>query len=217
MTHKSRAYEEGSASNERLEFLGDAVLGLVVGEYLFRELPGAPEGRLAKLRAAVISAPTLARQAGLMELGSYLRLGRGETLTGGRTRESNLADAFEALVGAFYIAGGLGAAAKFILDELGGEIDDAVRGGNYRDFKTTLQEEMQRTGNKPCYEVTKEEGPDHGKVFTVVVSAGGRVLGRGKGRSKKEAEQSAARQALENLRDLAEDHASRERKDLPRR
>jgi len=204
MTHKSRANEEGSTSSERLEFLGDAVLGLVVGEYLFRELPGAPEGRLAKLRASVISAPTLARQAHIMKLGTYLRLGRGEARTGGMTRESNLADAFESLVGAFYIAAGLGAAGEFILSSLGGEIHDAVQGRNYRDFKTSLQEEMQRAGDKPCYEVTKEEGPDHGKVFTVVVSASGRILGQGSGRSKKEAEQSAAHQALERLRNLPE-------------
>ncbi len=198
LTHKSYANEFGLESYERLEFLGDAVLSLVVSEYLYREFPEANEGQMAKMRAAVVSAPTLARRARALDLGRYLRLGRGEALTGGRSRESNLADAFEAVIGALYIQAGLEAARGFILGQLRAEITEAACGSNFRDYKTRLQEVLQGRGDKPTYEVTSIAGPDHGREFTVAVYAGGKLLGRGQGHSKKAAEQTAARQALED-------------------
>ncbi len=196
LTHRSYANEHNLESNERLEFLGDAVLGLVVGDDLFHRFPGAPEGQLAKLRAGVVSMPMLAKQARSLGLGDCLLLGRGESLTGGAARESNLADAFEAVAGAFYLAGGLAPAAAFIMARLAGEIEAAGSGKGLADYKTLLQEELQGQGLRPRYEVTGEEGPDHGKEFTVAVYAGEKLLGRGSGRSKKEAEQVAACQAL---------------------
>ena len=199
LTHKSFAHEEKSESNERLEFLGDAVLGLVVGEYLYRRFPRAREGEMAKIRAQVVSEPILARRSKALGLGRFLRLGRGEAASGGRDRESILADAFEAVAAAFFLAAGLERARAFILGQLEGEIEEAVSGRSFSDFKTLLQEELQEEGEKPRYEVAREEGPDHGKEFTVVVYAYGRPLGQGRGRSKKEAEQSAAREALANL------------------
>lgn len=199
LTHKSFANEMGLASNERLEFLGDAVLGLVVGDHLFHRYPQANEGKLAKIRAQVVSAPVLAHRGGELGLGDFLRLGRGEAFTGGRARESSLADAFEAVVGAFYTYGGLAPAQAFILVQLESEIEEAAGGRSFSDFKTRLQEELQGRGEKPRYEVTREEGPDHGKEFTVAVYADGRLMGQGRGRSKKEAEQLAAREALAAL------------------
>lgn len=196
LTHKSYANEMGLESNERLEFLGDAVLGLVVGDHLFHRFPEAREGQLAKIRAQVVSAPVLARRSKELGLGEFLRLGRGEAFTGGRARESSLADVFEAVVGAFYTCGGLAPAKAFILAQLESEIEEAAGGRRVFDFKTRLQEELQGQGRKPRYEVTREEGPDHGKQFTVVVYAEGRQIGQGRGRSKKEAEQLAAREAL---------------------
>ena len=130
---------------------------------------------------------------------TFFRLGRGEAFTGGRVRESSLADAFEAVVGAFYTYGGLAPARTFILAQLESEIMEAVGGRSFSDFKTRLQEELQGRGEKPRYEVTREEGPDHGKEFTVAVYAEGRLMGQGRGRSKKEAEQLAAREALAAL------------------
>lgn len=199
LTHTSYANEERIESNERLEFLGDAVLGLVVGEYLFRNYAEADEGELAKIRAQVVKASALAACGKKIDLGRYLRLGRGEAFTGGRARESILADAFEAIVGAVFIASGFDAARALVLKYLEEEIRAAARGQRFFDFKTRLQEELQSRGDKPIYEVTRECGPDHGKEFTVAVHAGGRRLGLGHGRSKKEAEQQAARQALEQL------------------
>ncbi|MGE5551880.1 MAG: ribonuclease III [Bacteroidota bacterium] len=200
LTHKSCANEEDTESNERLEFLGDAVLGLVVGDFLFHEYPGAHEGQLAKLRALVVSAPVLAKQARILELGRFLRLGRGEAFTGGRMRDSNLADVFEAVTGAFFVARGLDAARAFVLAQLGNEIREAASGKGFQDYKTKLQEELQGRGDKPVYLLAREEGPDHGKTFTVEVHANGRLLGQGSGRSKKEAEQLAAQEALEKIK-----------------
>ena len=179
-----------------MEFLGDAVLGLVVGDHLYREYPGATEGQLTKIRAMVVSAPTLAKHADRMGLGEHLRLGRGEAATGGRKRESNLANAFESLVGAVFLHGGLAEAGEFILRHLREEISEAASGRGWPDFKTTLQERLQSRGQKPIYQLTSEAGPDHGKVFTVAVYAEGVLLGQGSGRTKKEAERVAAEQAL---------------------
>ena len=214
LTHKSSANERNTESNERLEFLGDAVLGLVVGDYLYHQFPGAHEGQLAKLRALVVSAPVLTKRAKALDLGRFLRLGRGEAFTGGWMRESILADAFEAVVGALYVQGGLDLATPFILGQLGEEISEAACGRSFFDFKTRLQEELQGRGDKPTYELMREEGPDHVKEFTVAVRAGNRLLGEGHGRSKKEAEQVAARRAIEEVFSSAGRQA-REKKDLP--
>lgn len=189
--------------NERLEFLGDAVLELVISEYLYRQYPGYAEGELTKLRAAVVCEPVLARQARKLNFGTYLRLGRGEESTGGRERPSILADAFEAVVGAIYLDGGLAAAAQFILKQLVNEIN-AVQVDSrfrYQDYKTALQEYVQKyyNGLNLLYAVVGEEGPDHDKRFYVEVRLDDRLLGEGSGKSKKEAEQAAAQQALHNL------------------
>lgn len=203
LTHRSYANETPGVreSNQRLEFLGDSVLGLVVSEYLYQQNPDWPEGDLSKLRAAVVCEGALARRARALHLGDPLRLGRGEAGTGGRDRDSNLADAFEALVGAIYLDSGLEAARKFVLAQLTPELAAARTGDRIADYKTRLQEHLQRfSAESPVYQMAGEEGPDHAKTFAMTVIWGGRALGRGSGRSKKEAEQEAAREALVALR-----------------
>ncbi|MGE5528705.1 MAG: ribonuclease III [Patescibacteria group bacterium] len=200
LTHRSFANEENCRNNERLEFLGDAVLGLVVGEYFYKRFPGEPEGSLAKMRARSVSAQALAQRGRELGLGRYLRLGRGEAATGGEERDSILADAFEAVIGAFYVLGGLEPAKEFALTQLAGIIEAASRSGVISDYKTELQEILQAKGSKPRYLLTREEGPDHRKVFSVAVYDGERLLGQGRGHSKKAAEQLAASQALAAMR-----------------
>ena len=200
LTHSSYANEHRSAgltSNERLEFLGDSVLGMVVADYLFRIHGNMPEGELTRTRAALVCEGSLHEVAKTLGLGDYLRLGKGEDAGGGRTRPSILADATEALLAAVYLDGGLTPARaiirKFILDK---EQEKAVD----RDYKTALQELVQRTpGQAIVYELVDEIGPDHARVFVMEVSVGGMPTGRGRGRTKKEAEQLAARAALEKL------------------
>lgn len=203
MTHKSYANENRNdhiKDNERLEFLGDAVLDLVISEYIFRQHPEYPEGELAKMRAVVVSAPTLAKVSKNLNLGQYLRLGKGEELTGGRERDSILADTFEALVGAIYLDGGLNAARNFILDNLISEVALVERGEHLQDYKTLLQEEIQKRSNtRPLYRVIDEVGPDHNKQFTVQVEYKNRVIGVGTGQSKKEAQQRAAKDAIARI------------------
>lgn len=203
LAHTSYANERKSdrlLTNERLEFLGDAVLGLIVSTHLYRSHDYLPEGELTKARASIVCEPTLARRAKALGIGEYLRLGRGEAASGGRERDSILADAFEAIIGAIYIDGGFTAACAFVLNQLVDDLDQ-VAGGNYgRDFKTLLQEIAQRGGEgKIVYEVVGESGPDHNKTFTVEVSVNSVRLGSGTGRSKKEAEQHAASQAVNRL------------------
>ncbi|AZR72751.1 ribonuclease III [Anoxybacter fermentans] len=201
VTHKSYANENRNKNirdNERLEFLGDAVLDLVISEILFKRYKDYPEGELAKTRAVVVSAPTLARTAKKLNLGNYLRLGKGEEMTGGRKRDSILADAFEALVGAIYLDKGLKVVSKFIKDNLTEEIDRVERGEYIQDYKTLLQEEIQKRSNtRPLYRVVSEEGPDHDKRFTVLVECKNQILGKGVGKNKKEAQQRAAADAIE--------------------
>lgn len=194
--------EGGLASNERLEFLGDAVLQLVVSEYLYNEYPSLSEGELTRARAAVVCTETLSRKGRELGLGGLLLLGRGEESSGGRDRPSLLENAFEALVGAAFLDGGLERARRLVVGALAGDIAAAAGGGARRDCKTELQEWTQRIrpGLVPDYRLVGESGPDHAKVFEVVVEAAGRELGRGVGRSKKSAEQEAARRALEVLR-----------------
>ena len=212
LTHRSRAHEDPSGQvvdNERLEFLGDAVLGLVVADRLVREFPERDEGWTSKVKAKLVSAPTLARLGERVGLGDYLLLGRGEEKTGGRRKQSLIADTFEAVVAAIYLDGGLAAATAF-LDALLREALDGLRANGMAaeapaDWKSKLQEWLQARGRPlPVYRLTAEEGPDHRKTFTVDVAVGGEELARGAGRSKKEAEQKAARQALAELRSAAE-------------
>lgn len=201
LTHSSYANEHKRFNityNERLEFLGDSVLGLVVSDYIFNKYPNYPEGDLTKLRATVVCEPSLSYVARRINLGKYLLLGKGEEVTGGRERVSILADAFEALIGAIYIDGRLGSARKFVLKNLSDVIEDAVSGGElFTDYKTQLQETLQKkTKSKIEYKVVLEEGPDHNKIFHTEVSVRNKVLGVGVGKSKKEAEQNAAKRAL---------------------
>lgn len=202
LTHPSFTNENPQVkeSNQRLEFLGDAVVGLVVSQHLYQAFPDWPEGELTKLRAAVVCEPTLARRSRALGVGTWLRLGRGESATGGRERDSILADAFEALAGAVYLDAGLEAVHRFVLRELEPEVASARAGRHRLDYKTRLQEHLQRhSPDYPTYRLLSEEGPDHQKRFLVAVVHKEKVMGQGWGRSKKEAEQEAAREALVSL------------------
>lgn len=203
LTHPSLANESGVGdlgSNQRLEFLGDAVLQLAISDELFRRFPSKPEGELTKMRAAVVCEPTLAKLARSLDLGQSLLLGRGEEATGGRARESILADALEAVIGAVYLDLGLDRAREVVARFFRPEVDLVERGEHRQDYKTLLQELAQRTSDERLrYQVVSDEGPDHQKTFLVAVSLGKRPLGRGTGRSKKEAEQNAARDGLQEF------------------
>ena len=201
MTHRSWCAENpGVASNERLEFLGDAVLGLVIADHLFHVEGAMPEGELAMARAAVVSTEALAQVASRIELGQFLRLGKGEAATGGRDKRSILADAMEAVIGAVYVDGGLDPARRLVLPLVADRLAGAVAGPGEADHKTRLQEASARQfGQVPRYEVSGT-GPDHDRRFTAVVCIGGTERGRGTGKSKKEAEQAAAREAWRSLR-----------------
>lgn len=199
LTHSSYANEarNGITSNERLEFLGDSVLSIVVADYLYKEFSSLPEGELTKLRASLVCEKSLCEFSRELEIGKFLRLGKGEDKGGGRERNSILADAFEAVLAAMYLDGGMEVARKhvmrFILKELK-HTDDEV----FKDYKTALQEIIQRNPEESVtYYLTGESGPDHDKVFDVEVRLNSNVIGRGKGKSKKQAEQMAAKQALE--------------------
>ena len=198
LTHKSYSSESGSLKhNERLEFLGDSVLGLVAACYLFNRYPAENEGYLSKIKSALVSQPSLARWAGQLDLGKYLRLGMGENQTGGKGRSSILSNALEALIGAIYLDGGLAPAEKFITAWLTAQKTETLQA----DHKSDLQERIQkRHKTPPEYEVMETQGPEHDKIFTVRVKIGKKVLGMGYGRNKKEAEQSAAECALEYLK-----------------
>ncbi len=203
LTHKSRAAEDvsgGVADNESLEFLGDAVLGLVVADALFHQYPGYDEGQKSKVKAAVVSTQSLARHAEEIRLGDHLILGRGEEKTGGRFKPALLADAYEALIAAIYLDGGLEAAADFLRRELKEAIDAGSAQTLVRDYKSALQERLQALGRSlPEYRVSGETGPDHRKIFSVEVVVNGEVLGTAVGKAKKEAEQEAAREAMLRL------------------
>ena len=202
LTHSSYANENrgrSCESNERLEFLGDSVLGMVVAEALYRRFPDLPEGRLTRMRAQLVCEESLHRVAGEIGLGAHIRLGKGEEHTGGRTRTSILADATEALIAAMYLDGGMDVARgfieRYILPELNGEYIP------FGDAKTDLQELIQKkSGSTLSYELVGESGPDHDKTFTTRVLLNGESVGTGSGRTKKEAEQAAARAALAALR-----------------
>ena len=185
----------GEDSNERLEFLGDAVLGLVITDHAYRAYPALPEGELAKVRASVVNSAVLAEVAADLEIGTHLQLGKGEDASGGREKPSILADAMEAVIGAVYLDGGWDAAADLVLTLLGDRVVEAAAGPGGQDFKTRLQELAARTFDQlPRYAVLGE-GPDHAKRFFATVHVGGAERGTGEGRSKKQAEQAAARAA----------------------
>lgn len=202
LTHGSYTYENrqaGPEDNQRLEFLGDAVLELVISDYLYKTYPRFSEGDLTKLRAAVVCEPSLAKVARELGLGPCLMMGRGEERSGGRERPSILADAFEALLGAVYLDQGLEKAAEFAVSVLSPVIEDVLEGRTDRDYKTELQEAVQQNNDGQVnYIILKEEGPDHDKTFTSGVVYKNRIIGTGTGRSKKESEQQAARVALSN-------------------
>lgn len=202
LTHRSYAYENGGLpTNERLEFLGDSVLGLVVTDTLFRDHPDLPEGQLAKLRAAVVNMRALANVARSLDLGHCVRLGRGEEGTGGRDKSSILADTLEALIGAVYLDRGLEAADRLVHDLFDPVIAQSASLGAGLDWKTSLQElTASELLGVPEYHVA-ESGPDHQKTFRATVRVGGQVYGTGEGSSKKEAEQQAAESAWAAIRE----------------
>jgi ribonuclease-3 len=200
LTHRSYAFERGmTVTNERLEFLGDAVLGVVVTDLAFRAFPDLPEGELAKLRAATVNMFALAEVAAERGLGELVLLGRGEELSGGRAKASILADAMEAVLGAVYLDRGLDVATDLIVRLFRPRMEAYARGEGERDYKTVLQElSAQEVGSVPDYRVAAR-GPDHQKEFTATVYLAGEPWGSGTGRSKKEAEQQAAREAYERI------------------
>jgi ribonuclease-3 len=201
LTHKSYANENRVPyHNERMEFLGDAVLSLLISEYLMKASPGSTEGDLSRLRAAVVSEPALASIAREIGLGDYLLLGKGEDQTGGRNKDSLLADSLEALIASLYLDGGKDVAEAFVLRFFEEMLKRTCNSGGTIDYKTVLQERCQeRLKQLPEYRVVSESGPDHQKQFEVELSVKSEVYGRGKGRNKKEAEQKAAKEALEKL------------------
>jgi ribonuclease III len=199
LAHRSWCAETGEESNERLEFLGDAVLGLAVTEYIFATYPDLSEGDLAKMRAGVVNSLVLAEVARALDLGAYMLLGKGEDSTGGRDKTSILADALEALIGAVYIDGGWEPAAALVMRMLNGRIVLSADGPGGQDYKTRLQELVaHRFEQLPVYR-TEDEGPDHAKNFFAKVYVLGVQRGSGQGRSKKQAEQAAAREAWTSI------------------
>lgn len=203
VTHSSFANEHRNMEikdNERLEFLGDAILDLIISEYLFNKYPNMPEGDLSKIRASIVCEASLAKTAKKINLGEYILLGKGEEMTGGRTRASILADAFEAVTGSIFVDGEFEDVREFLTKTLIKEVDDIAIEDLYTDYKTLLQENIQRESALPIrYEVVEEKGPDHDKNFYVAVLHGENCLGKGVGKSKKEAEQNAAKTAIKNL------------------
>jgi ribonuclease-3 len=185
-------------SNERLEFLGDAVIELAISEYLFQNFPRYSEGELTKIKSVVVSGPVLAERARELGLGEALFLGVGEEESGGRGRRSILADAFEALVGLVFLEKGYERAAQFVVEQLRDEVEKVEKHQRTMDYKSLLQEEAQRRGERPVYTLLQEEGADHQKVFTVRVAVAG-LEGIGRGRRVKEAEQAAAKQVYFKL------------------
>jgi len=202
-THTSYANENRAARvkhNERLEFLGDAVLDLIIGEYLFKTYPQMTEGELTKIKAATVCETSLATCSSKLNFGNYLLLGRGECTSGGRERASILADTFEAVIGALYVNTSYEVTAQFVLSHLQGYLEKAKDGKLGKDYKTMLQEYVQQEGEKQIvYTLLSESGPDHDKIFCMEVRIEGKAYGSGTGKSKKEAEQNAAQVTLDYL------------------
>jgi len=202
LTHSSFVFEKGlsgNASNQRLEFLGDAVLELITSDILYRNRPNLSEGELSKARANLVCEPSLAAHARKLGLGTHLILGRGEAAGGGANKDSILADALEAVIGAIYLDGGIEAAHTFVQNL---HMDESVNWISISDPKSSLQEKIQKWSREPLvYEIVEERGPAHQKEFVSTVSHEGRILGQGTGKSKKESERGAALVALEKLKD----------------
>jgi ribonuclease-3 len=203
LTHSSYINENPDpprSSNERLEFLGDSVLGLVIAEKLFHDLPEAAEGELTRLRSALVRREMLAQIAGQIKLGDFLLLGNGEEAGGGRTKPVNLAGSFESLIAAIYLDQGIETAANFILELFGPEMFRMDHKRALNDYKSELQEVLQAESQiTPTYHLIEATGPDHDREFTIEVKADDRILGRGRGKSKKAAEMEAAHTALKRL------------------
>ncbi|MGC2872813.1 ribonuclease III [Ihubacter sp. mB4P-1] len=202
LTHSSFCREhavETKNNNERLEFLGDAFLDAIIGVALYNRLSQMDEGKLTKTRALIVCEKSLAQVAVRLHIGDYLNMGKGEELSGGRHRDSIMADAVEAVIGAIYMDGGYDEAVRFVLREFAGTIEDAVEGKLFTDYKTQVQEALQKRGKKTVisYHLDKEIGPDHDKTFYVHLVCNGKTLGSGCGKSKKEAEQNAAKATIE--------------------
>ena len=215
LTHRSFVNEHGEENlrnNESLEFLGDAVLGFLISSRIFRRYPDLTEGELSKIKAYLVSAANLVRLAGDIHLGDFIRLSRGEEKTGGRTKRAIIVDAYEAVIGAIYLDGGVEAASAFVKRQ----ISDFLEGLDpkhltYGDFKSALQEQLHNLGRpEPVYRVVNEIGPDHRKTFVVQVIIHGEVVAESSGKTKKEAQQSAARLALEGLKKNKQTPASEE-------
>lgn len=201
LTHSSYTQEHKNSeldNNEKLEFLGDALLDAIVSEHLFRKLSTKSEGYLSKTRASIVCEKSLVRIGLNLEIGKYIKMGRGEELSGGRERDSIIADAVEAIIGAIFLDRGYEAAQAFVMSYFDKIIDDAIKGKGKKDYKTILQEKLQVKGAIEIkYTLEKEDGPDHDKRFFVALYVNGIESGKGFGKSKKEAEQQAAKEALE--------------------
>ena len=200
LTHRSYCQERDS-SYERLEFLGDSVIGLVISRFLYEDFPGKTEGDLTKIKASLVSEMTLARVAQLISLGQYVLMGKEEEKAGGREKPSILSDAYEALIGAMFMDGGLSPARRTVEKHILSRIAEIIQDEDFRNYKGELLEHLQAQGKKlPRYQVLEEKGPDHDKKFTMAVFVKGKEWGRGSGTTKKEAEQNAAKMALEKLK-----------------
>lgn len=197
LTHRSI----GADSNERLEFLGDAILSFLTSEFLFKKFSHHPEGILTNLRSNLVCTQTLSMVARRLNLGPQIKMFKGEADNGGRENSSILADTVEAIIGGIYLDSGLEEAKRFVAENIWPYLEEVLQKKSYKDAKSLLQEEIQKNGkNAPRYELISSIGPAHEKIFTVAVYDGKKLLGRGSGRSKKEAEESAAQEALENLK-----------------
>lgn len=199
LTHRSYC-EKRDSSYERLEFLGDSVIGLVVSQFLYENFPQKTEGDLTKMKASLVSEITLTQVAQFILLGQYIRMSKEEEKAGGREKPSILSDAYEALIGAIFLDGGLSSAKRTIEKHILSRISEIIQGETFRNYKGELLEHLQAQGRRlPRYQVLEEKGPDHDKKFSIAVFVRGKEWGRGSGTTKKEAEQSAARMALEKL------------------
>lgn len=203
MTHRSWLNESANrtlVSNERLEFLGDAVLGFLVSEWLYQEFPNFPEGNLTNLRSALVKTQTLAQIAKNLGVGNFLLLSKGESDSGGQKNPALLANCFEAIIGAIFLDQGLDKTRVFLRTQLEPEMAKIVQKGEFKDFKSLLQERLQAKFKlAPAYKTVKEEGPDHQKIFTIGVYHQGKLITTGDGKSKQEAEEKAARLAIDKL------------------
>ena len=200
-THTSYAYENKVESNEKLEFLGDSILEFISSKYIYQKYPKLKEGEMTKVRATVVCEKSLYKIAKLHNFSDFLYLGKSEQKTGGNKRPAILADSVEALIAAIYLDGGIEPADKFIINNLKEEIENATKHVGDKDYKTVLQEKLQIHGDvKIEYEIINETGPDHDKYFEAEVKCNGKILAKGEGKSKKEAQMQAARKALENLK-----------------